>query len=147
MERLLYFCLILQIFVSNFYFHLGADTSWCDLKGSRVIIKRHDITFNPVISNLTFWHNCDGSNECVVNCVITSYFAIEKMKVYMTVKLPENEDDNEFRFQLLKTIIDVEKFFKGCKANPMVHFIVADFFRAIDFEPKLPLPPVRISKL
>lgn len=149
MKQLFYFCLISQIFVSKLYCisKQTLTSSWYNLKGSRIIIKRHEITLNPVISNLTFWHNCDGSNECVVNCVVTSFLPIVKMKLYLTVKLPENERDNEFRLQVLRTVIDVEKLLSGVRGAKMLSWLIDDILKAIDFEPKFPLPPVGISNL
>lgn len=70
---------------------------------------------------------------------------VKSFKIYLSLNIPENENDREFRKELLKTVINGDKIFNGVFANPVVKYIVKTIFPSAQFEIKLPFKPVSFN--
>lgn len=114
-------------------------------QASVIIINQYEVTFNKSISNLTFDHKCDGKADCIVNCTITSFYTVEKMTLYATVKIPENSNDRKYSKELIKTVVNLERYLNRKNGNHLVTAFLSHFLDSIDFEPALPFPPVSVK--
>lgn len=116
-------------------------------QASVIIINQYEVTFNKSISNLTFEHACDGKADCIVNCTITSFHTVEKMTLYVTVKIPENSNDRKYSKELVKTVVQLERYLNRKNGNHLVTAFLSHFLDSIDFEPALPFPPVSVKSI
>lgn len=98
---------------------------------------------NEAICNFKYNHTCDGIQECRINVNIDSFFEVTKILIYLKIRTPENENDREFKRELIRTVVDVEKVIKGVFGNPVIQAITKDLLKSINFPLKFPFPPVR----
>lgn len=111
-----------------------------------VYIERVTSDFNAKIVDLKiiYAHNSNGDAE--VNVTFVTNVTITKILVYARLAIPENKDDNKYRRELVRTVIDAEKIFKGAQTNFLVNVFYNCISRYVDFELKLPLVPVGTEK-
>lgn len=95
--------------------------------------------YNKAVSNFTFNHICDGSHDCIMNVTITSF---EKMLLYITLKMPEEETDKTYRKEFMKSTFDVSRILNGIYGSPIVSVFMRNFLKSCDFELKMPFSPV-----
>lgn len=108
-------------------------------------VEEYKIDYNPEVAK---------KPELVVSSSKTQSFAgnytvellktVNKFKVYLFLNIAENENDREFRKEVMKTVIDSDKFFNGVYANPIVKYLVSTLFSSAQFELKLPFKPVTV---
>lgn len=94
---------------------------------------------------MTLTHSCDGLQECEVDFTITTFLAIEKLKMYINIRLPQSEDDKFYRKELVRGVFDVDKILKGIRGVPFMGETMDHFLKSADFEARFPLPPVIIN--
>lgn len=82
------------------------------------------------------------SGESSISATFDSLFVIEKMMVQLKLMVPSDDNDKSFQKEFFRTSIDVQKLFNGVQGNFIVKVIMENFFKSIDFEPKLPFPKV-----
>lgn len=78
----------------------------------------------------------------MVNVTMVSHVTITKMVAYVSVRFPENKNDREYRREVVRTVVDVEKVLKGMQSNPIVKGYVDDLLKYADFDINLPYKPV-----
>lgn len=88
---------------------------------------------------------CDGSHDCIMNVTITSFSQVEKMLVYITIKMPEDETDKTYRKEFMKSTFDVSRILNGIYGSPVVSVFMSNFLKSCDFELKMPFPPVKVE--
>lgn len=110
-----------------------------------ISINRYTLDWNQQIGNWSteFTHN--EIRNAVVNLTINIYKPLAKLLIYVKVNLAENEHDREFRREFLRTVVDVQKAYKGAQMNFLVAAFVKNLIRFMQFEIQFPLQPV--SKL
>lgn len=69
---------------------------------------------------------------------------MEKVWIYIKFRQPSSPDDRDYKTILMHTVVDVDKIFKGVYTNFVMKAIM-DIVTSgsLDFELKLPFPPVR----
>lgn len=97
---------------------------------------------NKSIVQIAFSHSCDGLQECKVDFTVTTFLAIEKLKMYINIRLPQTPDDKFYRKELVRSVFDVDKILNGIRGVPFVGAAIEDFSKLADFDPRFPLPPV-----
>lgn len=90
--------------------------------------------------SLTYTHDVHGNS--VTNVTFETFATISKIMLYFTVKLADNQENAGVYRDLVKTVFDVEKMFKGSQANPIVKGYFDSLIRSMDFNLKFPFPPV-----
>lgn len=96
--------------------------------------------FKYMNMSIVYTHNERGSS--VSNITFESTVTILKMLVYVKVKIAEDQSGSQYKRELLKTVIDVEKLFKGSQGNFVVRAFVNNISRFMDFNMKFPIKPV-----
>lgn len=89
----------------------------------------------------------DGVNASILNAVVVTSTVIEKVLLYLKVNLQEDKTDEKYQKELVRTVIDAGKLFKGIYGNFIAKNLMENFFTSIDFEPKFPLKAVRNFKM
>lgn len=77
-----------------------------------------------------------------MNVTIFLFVVINKVIVKVSINIPEDNSDKNFRREFFRTSIDVEKIFDGIQGNFASRAFMENFYKSIDFEPKMPLEKV-----
>lgn len=93
-------------------------------------------------ANVTIAFKHDKAGNYVVNTTITTLMKILKLRVYLKLVAKE---DQEYRQELLRTVIDVAKLANDLQRNIILGNFMKDLKKAMDFELKFPLMPVSVS--
>lgn len=107
-----------------------------------IYIERHELDFNRKYGNWTVSYFHDESHNAVVNLTMKVFSTITKLLLYFEVKMAEDRNDNEYRRQFIKTVIDVEKCFKGMQSSIFLKAYVEELNRYMNFNLTFPLAPV-----
>jgi hypothetical protein len=84
----------------------------------------------------------NGSNGFIMNVKIDIFRPISKVLLYLKINLAENENDREYRKEILRTVFDVEKMVRGISGNSLWKSIAMSIGESMDFEFKFPLKKV-----
>lgn len=133
-----------RLFVSRIKASLTTDTSLVSIQDCTIIIERISYDSNQKVGNLSINYANNGINDAVINVSFEVFVTILNMKVYLRVRLPEDENDRTFKRDLMKTTIDVGKLFSGNAGNFVIKGILENLLKSYDFEPKFPFQPVNI---
>lgn len=111
-----------------------------------IYIDRVTSDFNPKLLEfkVAFNHNLKG--EAVTNVTFVTHVDIIKLLVYVKFAVAENKDDREYRREMVRTVIDGGKLFKGSQSNYLVKFFFESIAKGTNFEWKFPLAPVGFFK-
>lgn len=93
--------------------------------------------------SIAYTHNERGSS--VSNLTFQSKVTISKILLYATVRIAEDQSDSKYKREFLRTVIDLEKLFKGSQNNFLVKVYIDNIKKFMDFKVKFPMEPVRFS--
>ena len=87
--------------------------------------------------------NDKASQQSLINSTVEIFDSLEKINAYVKVSLPEKPGDNEYRSELVRTVLDAEKLFKGIYSNELIKTLMENFHKSITYELKFPFKRVR----
>lgn len=90
--------------------------------------------------SIAYTHNERGSS--VSNLTFQSKVTILKILIYVKVRIAEDQSGSQYKRELLKTVIDLEKLFKGSQVNFLVKAYINNIEKFMDFKVKFPMKPV-----
>jgi hypothetical protein len=64
------------------------------------------------------------------------------MWVYLKMKVPQDESDKAYQKELVKTVLDIEKAFKGSLNNSFIAILIKDLVESSERELKFPMAKV-----
>lgn len=108
-------------------------------------IERMTSDFNPKLCDFKVAYTHNENGDAVTNLTFDIHVNITKLLVYFNFKVPENKEDHEYRREMIKTVIDGGKLFKGSQSNYLVKFFFQSVAKYSDFDLKLPLAPVSMN--
>lgn len=123
----------------------GSFLVFCSLfwKISGIIyVERAEVDSNAKIGNVTTTFTHDEKGNSIVNVTMCTFVTITKALLYLNIKVPANDLDREYRVNVLKTVIDVQKFTDGMQANLLLRPYIESLRRSLDFKIKFPFRPV-----
>lgn len=94
--------------------------------------------------------NCSGNVSVVeLHTVLVNVFCdlmtdVIKVTNYVTLKIPTNAHDRKYGKEVLRTTVDLEKFFQGAHSNFLVQAVMAGMTRSLNFVPKFPVKAVSL---
>lgn len=100
---------------------------------------------NLAIENLTVTFTHDATGNSVTTAVFTTFVTITKKLAYVKIRIAEDKNDKEFTKEIISTIVEIDKVFKGFQSNIFINNFFRDIRKSIDFRFVMPLPPVRIN--
>lgn len=115
------------------------------LKQCVILIDRVDYHFNEKINVVNFTLQNDGVHDTVINFCAETFAVIEKMIGHVRITTPMDDDDKIYAKPFFSTSVDVSKLLKGVQGNFVLKVFLENFFKSIDFEPKLPMKKVRFT--
>lgn len=106
-------------------------------------IDEYKFEYNPkVVKPPKIEYISDRIHDIIGNATVVNMVTVNKLRVYASVNIQENEHDHQFRRELFKIVVDCEKFFNGVYATPIVKYAIDLILKSAQFEPKLPFKPV-----
>lgn len=102
---------------------------------------------NPAYANITLAYTHNEMGSAIMNFTFEFKVTIKKVLLYIKISIPENENDNHYQKEIIRTVLDVEKIFKDTESTFMVKAVINSIRKFMDFELKFPLLPVRSCKL
>lgn len=101
------------------------------------------LSFNNTCNNTTIKYDHDSRMNARVDVSIQTFVITNKMLLYITVNIAENKHDQHLKREILKTVIDVNKLFKGFYGNVLIKGFMRDLTERIEgLNIKVPLPMV-----
>lgn len=107
-----------------------------------VYIERVVIDCNEKIGNASSNFIHDQKGNSIVNATIQTFVTVTKASLYLNIKAAADQNDREYRVDVLKTVIDLRKFLEGLQGNPFLRGYIERLKKSLDFELKFPVPPV-----
>lgn len=98
--------------------------------------------FDEKLSNWSTSFITNSDNVSITNLTIEPFQTITKFLVYMKISLAEGENDRECKREFVRTVFDAEKATAGEQKNLIVRGFVGSLRKYMDFDFKMPLPPV-----
>lgn len=99
---------------------------------------------NDDVANFTSQLYNDGVHDTLTNLTIEFKDVVQKITMIVSLKIAEDENDTVFRRELFKGTMDVEKLLKGNFGSFFMKIFMENYFKSIDFEPKLPFKKVNL---
>lgn len=105
-------------------------------------IDRVEVESNPAVASMLVDYMHDAKGNSVTNATFTTFVTITKSLLYLKMKVAENENDKEFKRQLISSVVDVDKVLKGFQSNFLISRFFAAFRKGMDLNFQHPLAPV-----
>lgn len=86
----------------------------------------------------------DGIHPYSLNVTIETLAVITKLLIYIKIRVPENENDENYQREFISTVIDVEKALRGLQKNSIVNKLIENSLKTSDVELKFPIKKVKI---
>lgn len=85
----------------------------------------------------------DLSKGSIFNITIVSFVKVVKVTNYGKLDIPEDQFDNDYKRNIVSTVVSLEKLLNGVNANPIARSIMKSVLEGMDFDPKFPFKPVK----
>lgn len=82
------------------------------------------------------------TNDSLISARFEVFTAIKRLNIQMKINVPADKDDKNFQKEVFRNSIDYKRLLEGARGNYVVQVLVDNFFKSLDFEPKLPMMPV-----
>lgn len=109
-------------------------------------IDRAEVESNPAVASMIINYTHDAKGNSVTNGTFTTFVTITKSLLYFKIKLAQDENDKEYKRQLISSVVDVDKVLRGFQSNPLISKFFAAFKRGMDLNFQHPLAPVSSSE-
>lgn len=107
-----------------------------------ILLHRFDIENNLMFINCSQKRSFHRPDALVINydCELTEN--ILKMIAYINLRIPENGLDKEYKKDLLRTTVDLQKFVAGAHSNILIRTCIKTVTDSMNVEPKFPVTEV-----
>lgn len=78
----------------------------------------------------------------LINIEFTLLRDVEKLLVYGRFNIPESSSDREYKKEVLTSVVDIDKIFKGIATNFVAKTVVEEFGKTMNFDRKFPIKKV-----
>lgn len=112
-----------------------------------IYVDRHTLEFNEKFMNWTLSYTSGRDRNSVNNFTFQTFTTLTKVLIYFTCCVAEDSNDKEYRREVVRTVIDLGKFFKGLQGNPMMRTMIKNLKQGLKNELNFPLPPVSCFEL
>lgn len=107
-----------------------------------LIVERHDVEFDETYGNITTSYRRAPDGNSLTNVTIYNFKTITKALIYFSMRLAADQFDREYKFEVVKTVIDVSKFLRGAQSNPLIRPYIEEILRGIKLKITFPMVPV-----
>lgn len=104
-----------------------------------LVINKYEISHNEdIIENIrTNITNVEAGS--LVNIEFTLLKDVEKLIAYGRFNIPENSVDREYKKEVLQSVVDIDKLFRGVATNFIARTVIEEFGKTMNFERKFPI--------
>lgn len=106
-----------------------------------------------VISNLTYEHDRELIDlemnfynrrgfDSIIDVVLKLRLRVLEAKIYVKLSTQADPNDNDFKTERVRTVVDIKKLLAGINANFLFKGAMEDLLKKADFPLKFPLGPV-----
>jgi hypothetical protein len=106
------------------------------IKDLKFIPNKNVVRINHTLQN-------DGVHSFLLNMTFQNLEVFTKAWAYFSIRAPADKNDREYKREILKTVVDIEKAFKGIQSNVIVSMFFESIIKTCDQELKLPSKKVR----
>lgn len=107
-----------------------------------IIIDSHEVEFDKNISNFSTTYRKDYDGHYLTNVSIRTFKAVTKGFLYFNVRCAADKNDREYKLEVIKTVIDAEKFYKGAQSNAFLKPFIEEIKQSLNIKISFPIPPV-----
>lgn len=119
----------------------------CWVGSGLIYIDRHTLEFDKKFTNWTLSYTLGRDRNSVNNFTLQTFTTITKILIYFTCCVAEGSNDKEYRREVVRTVIDLGKLFKGFQGNPLLKGGIENLRTGLKSEFTFPLPPVWSLKI
>lgn len=112
-----------------------------------IYIDRHTLEFDKKFTNWNLSYTTGRDRNSVNNFTLQTFTTITKILIYFTCCVAEDSNDKEYRREVVRTVIDLGKLFKGFQGNPLLKGGIENLRKGLKSEFTFPLPPVWSLKI
>jgi hypothetical protein len=110
---------------------------------SLVDIKNFTFSYDKkYVKELVVNHTVDSNGVSTFNGLVDNRYVITKLIGFLRVRIPEDQNDKEFKRDFMKVSVDVEKLLSG-QANFIVKLIAKIVLESCDRKVEFPVAKVR----
>lgn len=111
-----------------------------------IYVDRHSLEFNKQFVNWTVSYTTGNGKNSVNNLTVETFTTITKVLIYFTCAVAEDNNDKEYRREVVRTVIDLGKFFKGLQGNPLMRKYIENIKEGLETQLTFPLPVVSFQQ-
>lgn len=100
------------------------------------------IDCNLKYTNISIVKVAEDRHVLVVNGRVELFQELLSARFYVSIRIPRDKNDNKYQTEVVRTVVDVDKFFRGAHTNIMVKYFVDSILKSTNFETKFPLRKV-----
>lgn len=113
-----------------------------------LFIDHFEMETNETLASVDLTYSHNSRNNCIVNVTIENHYPALRGLIYIKVNVAENKGDNEFKRELVRTRIDMEKLLRNLHGN----FLVKTFMKnvreqLVAMKLTVPVQPVSLTLL
>lgn len=109
-------------------------------------VDSYDNQVNYKKMNFSYNLLSDGIHDPIVNCTFQLYDTATHGYAYVSISIPENDSDQEYRKIVFKTVVDCNNFVRGNGASFLAKLFAENYKDTFDFEAKFPFSAASLSK-
>lgn len=109
-----------------------------------LVVNDYKLEQNSSVINAKFNYLTEANKDSVLNGNVISFSTCNALRAFLCIKVSTNKKSPDYSIVLVKTVVDVEKFFKGIYANPIVRNVAENLLQALEFDLVFPFKAVRL---
>jgi hypothetical protein len=106
------------------------------------VIKDLKVVSNNNLIKINYSLKNDGVHSFSANASFESFAVLTKMWSYVTIRTPQDENDQNYQKQFMKALVNVEKAVKGIRSNAVTSKITDVFLKSSSRDLTFPLKKV-----
>lgn len=111
-----------------------------------IYIDHIDADGNSAIANYTISFTHDATGNSLSNATFITFVTITKMRIYVKIRLAEDQNDKEYKNQIVSSVVEIDKILKGWQSNRFIRHFFQDLQKSMGFRFEMPLRPVRLQE-
>jgi hypothetical protein len=113
------------------------------MKHSILSITDVKLNVNERVVKINYTVVNDDMRGIIANITFNNQVVINKLWIYLTIRIPMDENDNKFGKKVLQTVFNVEKVLSGKQSGFLISSIIAPYLNASESDLTFPMKKVR----
>lgn len=112
-----------------------------------VLVHHIAVSYNEKLATLWFNISNDGIHDSLINVTSEFFVDFEKITCNVKINIPENKNDQNYRREVHKTSLDLQKFFEGVQGSFFSRVMLENIYQSINFVPGFPMKKVKLENI